>query len=57
MIEVWKTAKAMAERVICHRVIYGGVALAYGAGMAGICDKAVTEAVLVAAYAVMALRG
>ena len=57
MIGYLKKLKSVAAAVCCHRVIYAGVALAYGAGLAGLCDKAVVEAAVVAAYAIMAARG
>ena len=57
MIGYMKKLKAVVAAVLCHRVIYGVVALAYGAGLSGLCDKHVAEAAVVAAYALLAARG
>jgi hypothetical protein len=55
--EIKEKAMALVAAVCSHRVMYGGVAAAYGAGLAGLCDKALVEAVVVAAYAILAARG
>ncbi len=57
MAKVFKGMADIARHLCDHRVIHAGVALAYGAGLAGVCDKHVVEGVVMAAYAIMAARG
>ena len=57
MAKVLKWLAGVAGAVCCHRVIYGGVALAYGAGLSGLCDRDMVEATVLVAYALMAARG
>ncbi len=57
MIELLKTVKTVAMAVCCHRAMYAGVALAYGAGLSGLCGRAVGEAGVGAAYLALAARG
>ena len=57
MSKCMEKVKAMVCRVICHQVMYAWVALAYGAELLGYCEKEVTEAAVVTAYALMAARG
>ena len=57
MARLWNGFKTVAMAVCCHRVMYAGVALAYGAGLFDLCGKEGVEAVVVAAYLALAARG
>ena len=56
-----KTILNMMRKVagvcLCHRALYGAVALAHGAGAGHLIADGVVLAVVAGVYAVMALRG
>lgn len=49
--------KKFVFAVFCHRVLYGGLAVIYGAWLAGLVDKGAHGMVVCALYAVLAVRG
>lgn len=53
MIELIKT---IAKKLWSHRVIYAGLAGAYGAGCAGL-DKMLVQQIVTAIYVVLVMKG
>ncbi len=50
--------KTCAKALWCHRVVYAGLAVAYGAGCAGWLDKEVVNQIVTGCYvALVAQRG
>lgn len=48
-----KKIKEICARMWCHRVMYGGLACAYGAGCFGLIDKEVVGQIATACYIAM----
>lgn len=48
--------KEMCAKVWCHRAMYGGLALAYGAGAFGLIDKEVVGQIATACYVAMLVQ-
>lgn len=56
MEKMIEKARRLAERVFCHRAMYGAMALAYAAAEVHLCDKALVGQVALCVYAVLAVR-
>ena len=58
MIEWMKTkTKTVCKAVWCHRVAYGGLAAAYGAGCFGVIDKDTVAQIVTGLYVAMVAQG
>ncbi len=48
--------KATARAIRCHRMVYAGLAAAYGAGCAGMLDKAVVNQIVTGCYVALVVQ-